>query len=391
MILLKLALRNLLGAGLRTALNVSVLSLTFVAIVATLGLLAGLDHQASRAMIDAEYGGGQSWHPGFDPQDTLTLSGAHAPVPEALGALVAAGRATAILAVQATLYPEGRVRPVVVKGIDPAQAVLGLPTRGLGAAEADEAIPALIGTRMAKSAGLGVGDTVTVQWRDAEGTLDARDLRVVEVMSTTVQGVDRGQVWVPLDRLRELARMPGEATLVVLARGEASPPDAGGWGFRSPDVLLADVHALVQGKAIGSAFVHLLLVFLAMLALFDTQTLSVFRRRREIGTLVALGMTRERVMALFTLEGALHGVLAGVVALAWGGPLLAWFARKGWGLSAMADSYGFAVGDRIYPTYSPTLVLGTAAFLLLVTTVVSWLPARRIASLPPTEALRGRL
>jgi len=196
---------------------------------------------------------------------------------------------------------------------------------------------------------------------------------------------------VPLDRLRELARMPGEATLVVLVRDEAFPPDTGGWGFRSPDVLLADVHALVQGKAIGSAFVHLLLVFLAMLALFDTQTLSVFRRRREIGTLVALGMTRERVMALFTLEGALHGVLAGVVALAWGGPLLAWFARKGWGLSAMADSYGFAVGDRIYPTYSPTLVLGTAAFLLLVTTVVSWLPARRIASLPPTEALRGRL
>jgi ABC-type lipoprotein release transport system permease subunit len=57
----------------------------------------------------------------------------------------------------------------------------------------------------------------------------------------------------------------------------------------------------------------------------------------------------------------------------------------------MADSYGFAIGDRIYPSYSPSLVLGTAAFLLLVTTVVSWLPARRIASLQPTEALRGRL
>jgi hypothetical protein len=235
-----------------------------------------------------------------------------------------------------------------------------------------------------------VGDTVTVQWRDAEGTLDARDLRIVEVMSTTVQSVDRGQVWVPLESLRALARMPGEASLVVLAPGEPAP-FPGSWRHRSPDVLLADVHALVRGKAVGSAFVHLLLVFLAMLALFDTQTLAVFRRRREIGTLVALGMTRERVMALFTLEGALHGVLAGLVALAWGGPLLAWFARVGWGLSAMADSYGYAIGDRIYPTYSPRLVLATAVFLLLVTTVVSWLPARRIASLQPTEALRGRL
>ena len=390
MTLLKLALRNLLGAGLRTALNVTVLSLTFVAIVATLGLLAGLDQQASRAMVEAEFGGGQVWHPSYDPQDPLTLSEAHGPPPAALLALVAEGRATPILAVQATLYPDGRVRPVVLRGIDPAQGVVVLPTRALARDPGDEAVPALVGTRMAKSAGLAVGDTVTVQWRDAEGTLDARDLRIVEVMSTTVQSVDRGQVWVPLESLRALARMPGEASLAVLAQGEPAPAP-GSWRHRSPDALLADVHALVRGKAVGSSFVHLLLVFLAMLALFDTQTLAVFRRRREIGTLVALGMTRERVMALFTLEGALHGVLAGLLALAWGGPLLAWFARVGWGLSAMADSYGFAIGDRIYPTYSPGLVLGTAAFLLLVTTVVSWLPARRIASLQPTEALRGRL
>lgn len=391
MTLLRLALRNLLGAGLRTVLNVTVLSLTFVAIVATLGLLAGLDQQASRAMIEAEVGGGQVWHPSYDPQDLLSLSQAHGALPDPVARRVDEGRAAAILAVQGTLYPDGRVRPVVLRGIDPGQEVVALPTGALAQESSDEAVPALVGTRMANSAGLRAGDTVTVQWRDAEGTLDARDLRIVEVMSTTVQSVDRGQVWVPLESLRALARMPGEASLVVLAAGELPPDGLGAWRHRSPDALLADIHALVRGKAIGSALVHLLLVFLAMLALFDTQTLAVFRRRREIGTLVALGMTRERVMALFTLEGALHGVLAGLVAFAWGGPLLAWFARVGWGLSAMADSYGFAIGDRIYPTYSPRLVLGTAAFLLLVTTVVSWLPARRIASLQPTEALRGRL
>ena len=57
--LLRLAWRNLVGAGMRTALNVVVLSITFVAIVGTLGLLEGFNRQTSRAMIEGEYGGGQ--------------------------------------------------------------------------------------------------------------------------------------------------------------------------------------------------------------------------------------------------------------------------------------------------------------------------------------------
>ena len=79
--LLRFALKNLSGAGLRTALNVGVLSLVFVAIVTTQGLLEGMNRQASRAMVDAEYGGGQYWSPDFDPYDPLSYSQAQKAVP----------------------------------------------------------------------------------------------------------------------------------------------------------------------------------------------------------------------------------------------------------------------------------------------------------------------
>lgn len=62
MIALKLAYRNLLGAGLRTWLNVIVLSFSFVVIIWQRGLLEGWDRQARRDMIDWEIGGGQYWH-----------------------------------------------------------------------------------------------------------------------------------------------------------------------------------------------------------------------------------------------------------------------------------------------------------------------------------------
>ena len=63
----------------------------------------------------------------------------------------------------------------------------------------------------------------------------------------------------------------------------------------------------------------------------------------------------------------------------------------GWALSTIADDYGFAIGRTLYPYYSPRLVVATTIALLAVTTVVSYLPTRRIASLQPTDALRGRL
>jgi len=132
------------------------------------------------------------------------------------------------------------------------------------------------------------------------------------------------------------------------------------------------------------------LLFLAMLAIFDTQVLSIFHRRKEMGTLMALGMTRTRLIGLFTLEGALHGILAAILATLYGLPLLWYVARVGWELPEAIDQVGFALGERLFPVYTPVLVVGTALLVLIVTTIVSYLPTREIAKLKPTDALRGR-
>ena len=59
-------------------------------------------------------------------------------------------------------------------------------------------------------------------------------------------------------------------------------------------------------------------------------------------------------------------------------------------MPASMDAAGFSLGERLYPAYSAGLVVGTTALVLMVTTIVSYLPTRRIAKLKPTDALRGR-
>jgi putative ABC transport system permease protein len=405
MTLLKLAFKNLLGAGLRTWLNVFVLSLSFVLIIFVRGLIEGMNQQAERAMIATEVAGGHFQHPEFDPYDPLTLTDSHGPVPAPLEALVAAGTATPVLIIQGTIYPEGRLFTVQVKGIDPGQKIIDLPSALLGgpeaAALASGEVPVLIGGRTAKTTGLKKGDTFDLQWRDAHGTFDAREGVVVGIFSTTVQTVDIGQVWVPLSLLHELTGMAGEATIVILAKGTAPPSLASSasaasaaspaWVFRGQDYFLADLKSMVAAKTVGSSILYTIMLLLAMLAIFDTQVLAIFRRRREIGTLMALGFTRGKVIGLFTLEGMFNSVLAALVAAVYGIPLLGWIAKTGWAMPGDMDSYGFAIGERLFPTYSVGLVVGTTVLVLLVTTVVSFLPTRRIAKLKPTDALRGRM
>jgi ABC-type lipoprotein release transport system permease subunit len=75
----------------------------------------------------------------------------------------------------------------------------------------------------------------------------------------------------------------------------------------------------------------------------------------------------------------------------YGIPLLALLVSNGIPMPAVAEQAGYAIGERIYPAYSAALVAGTTALVCAVTTIVSYLPTRRIATLQPTEALRGRL
>jgi len=44
----------------------------------------------------------------------------------------------------------------------------------------------------------------------------------------------------------------------------------------------------------------------------------------------------------------------------------------------------------MYPVFTPTLIAGTMTLILIVTALVSYLPARKIARMNPTEAIRGK-
>jgi len=390
--LFKIAIKNLLGAKLRTWLNVFVTSLSFFMIILFSAMYDGMREHAKQVTIDTEIAGGSYWHPKYDPLDPMTFEDAHAVPPSAIKGLVNQEKASPVLVSQASIYPNGRIMPVIMKGIIPEQNIVNMPTQMLAGHE-EVTIPVMIGRGMAKDAKLEVGDAFTIRWLDANRTYDADEGTVVHIMDTENFKLDMGHIWVPLDKAQEMLDMKKEATYVTYAEGLSIVENKGDWIPRDVIYLIRDMEALIEADEPNAAMFYIILLCFAGMGIFNAQVLSIFRRGREIGTLMALGMTRARVVGLFTLEGGLNALLAAIMTVILFGPLLWYFGAYGiWlGIDYSDGSMGLIVEKYLIPVYSVGLVVTTTIVVSIIVLIVSYPPSRRIARMKPTDALRGKV
>ncbi len=389
MIAIKLAIRNLMGAGLRTFLNAFILSIAYVIIILLNGMYQGWGKQARTDSAAWEYGKGQYWQQQYDPYDAFTLNEAHAEIPPVLDQAANKRDAALILIAPATVYPGGRIQSILLKGININQKVLELPTSELVSQEGE--VPAIIGSRMAKSIGAKTGDFILVRWRDANGTFDAVEVRIAGIFNSTVPSVDGGQFWIPLENLQNMLDLSNEATIIVAGDEALANVENENWNYKSLKDLQSNIDQMIKTKSTGGAVLYIILLALALLAVFDTQILSIFRRQKEIGTIIAMGMTRKQVIGVFTVEGAMHAVFAIVLGALYGTPLLIYMGKVGFGMPEGVDDFGMPIPESIIPIYSAALVLGTILLVTLATSIVSYIPARRIAKMNPNDAIRGKI
>jgi len=388
MLAIKLAFKNLLGAGLRTWLNVAVLSFAYVIMVFFNGMLDGWNQQARRDTIEWEINQGQFWHPQYDKYDILGMQEANGPLSSDMLQMVEKGLLSPQLFTQATVYPQGRMLNIILKGIDPDQQMIQLPTSSM--LHREDVIPAIIGKRFAKQTKLKENDQVLIRWRDKNGTFDAREITIVDVFDCNVQAVDMGQIWIPLQTLQQMTGLENHATL-LLASENAPKENLGEWMYKDHKFLLHELDEVIATKKISSSITYLLLLAIALLAIFDTQVLSIFRRQKEIGTYIALGMTRWQVIKIFTVEGSAHSILALVVASIYGIPLFALLNKTGIPMPAAAEDAGITISEKIIPAYSAGMLITSILLVIASATIVSYFPTRKISKLKPTDALKGKL
>lgn len=388
MLAIKLAFKNLMGAGLRTWLNVIVLSFAFVLIIFYNGLIDGWNRQARNDTQNWEIGNGQFWHPAYDKYDPYTIEESSQEIAPIIQTLIKENNLTPILIRQASIYPQGRLQAALLKGVDPNQRILKLPTADIRNSQNKYA--ANIGKAMADATKLEVGENVLMRWRDKNGTYDAREIEIVAIFDCNVPAVDNGTIFMDIEVVREMTNLENQATMLV-SNLEYENNALDGWIFKDLDFLLVELDTIIESKKGGGMVLQSILLILALLAIFDTQVLSIFRRQKEIGTYMALGLTRSKVIGIFTVEGAAHSILAAIVGAVYGIPLFIYMSKVGINYGSLAKTSGLTMPEILYPYYGVGLIISSIIIVVIAATIVSYLPARKIAKLKPTDALKGKI
>ena len=382
-----IANKNFYRQGLRAFLNVLVTALSIVALIFMLSLLNGFQAQATRNLVSTDVGGGHYRVPGFDILTPTKWEDLTMPVPEVLDGLLVRDKAE-VLVQQGQLYPNRRLYPVQLRGIAMDQSLLNLPLAGLKSFEdkPGEVIPAVVGVKMARKAHLEKGDTVVLKWRDKGGAVDARDVLIVDVGDIVNPRIDDGVVWLRLDHLRSMTDREGEVSWVAVREylGQVQ-----GFEFQGIELLMADLLAMLRQDRINSKILWGILMVLVCTSVFNTQILNIFKRQKEIGTLMALGMEPQWIVRIFTLEGVIAALWALGLAVVLGVPFFIWFQGVGFDVTHLSEA-SFPVRETVYPDYQPREILVSVFIVMSLIIVSAWVPVKKITRLDPTLALRGR-
>ena len=264
-----------------------------------------------------------------------------------------------------------------------------------------------LGEYLADQLGVRVGETVRVLVpRPGGATPRLRDLPVRAEFWAGIASADESLAIASLETVSDLAGLGGRASALEV-RGKdpyATPEAVKAWASNAetvqtygltPHSWMDEHEALfrtVQLERLAMAVLLSTIIAVAVFNVLATLVMSVNERRSEIAILATLGATTPTIMAVFSLQG----LLAGIVGVVLGGALGVWLARNVDAVMTILENlfeFDFLPAETTYLTGIPSqlsvsLVLSVAGLGLLLSALASWYPARRAARVDPASVLR---
>lgn len=158
-----------------------------------------------------------------------------------------------------------------------------------------------------------------------------------------------------------------------------------GMGFPTSSIkqTIAQIERLFLAVKIVLGAFGMIALLVASIGIFNTMTIALLERTKEIGIMKAVGATDSDVKRVFNTESGLIGLLGGIMGLFIG--YLLGVLTNGF-VNYLAMSFGGQPNDIFYTPIN--FAVGTVIFAFVVSLIAGIYPSKRAAKLNPIEALR---
>ncbi len=262
----------------------------------------------------------------------------------------------------------------------------------------------LVGVGLLDKLGAEVGGSVTFMFTDAYQSLQGRSFTIVGVRESGLSEIDDSIFYIPLTTAQNMLGLEDQATEIMVFTSDRNRTedlekrltalfqDRGGTesystlAWQRSDPLL---ELFIEVESIFD-LVYIAIILMGTIAVISTLKMIIRERVNEIGMMSALGLKPLDILKIFTLEGAMLGIIGSALGVLGGGLINYYLSSAGLHVQSYADTMS-EMDVLMEPAFYPVFNLENLVFSFflgtIVVTLTCLLPARSAARLDPVTAL----
>ncbi len=242
----------------------------------------------------------------------------------------------------------------------------------------------LVGLDLAKDLGVWTGDKLNLQ--TASGGTATLSIRGIFDYGNS--GMNSRSVYIALRTAQSLLDLSGGVTSVEANLDAPFTAETVAQTIQAQTGLKVDswistnaqFFSALQAQSMSNTVIRFFVGLTAALGIASVLVVSVVQKSKAIGILRATGTSRQQILRLFLLQGALTGLMGSLL-----GALVGWLFLNAWrNIAVNADGTPIFVID-----FDPMLFVYAAVGATLVGTLAALFPALQAARLDPAVAIRG--
>ena len=257
----------------------------------------------------------------------------------------------------------------------------------------------VISKAMAKELDVKLKSKIVLTFQDYNGEITGAAFKVVGIFKTTNSVWDKTHVYVKDSDLRKVLELPQDRSHeidILLDDYTQASQISNLLQEKYPDVLSEDWAKIQPYINFITSYMDIMMgIFMIIIlgalgfGIVNTMLMVILERTRELGMLMAIGMTKGRVFIMIMYETILLALVGAITGEILSMLLIKYYGKTGIDVSSMAEGLE-AVGYSAltYPSLEPIRYLQITFMVFITGIIASIYPAIKALKLDPANAIR---